>query len=98
MVNHLKSHGQRHNEAVYEEALPVRPSEETQPTCGLVCKSIGGLTTHSKIHRDVPQPVTSNIGKCKYHICERTWKTVAGLKRHPRAHGRAVINEEMAFF
>ena len=24
LLNHLKSHGQRPNEAVYEEALPVR--------------------------------------------------------------------------
>ena len=56
LINHLKSHGQRPNEAVYEEALPARRTKHTCPTCGIVCKSAGGLTRHPKVHKDVPQP------------------------------------------
>ena len=89
MVNQLKSHVQRHNEAVYEEALPARPTKHTCPTCSLVCKSAGGLTRHSKIHKNIPQPVTSNNGRFKCHFCKSTCKTLAGLKSHLRAPGRA---------
>ena len=71
--------------------LPARPKKHTFPTCGLVCKSAGGLTRHSKIHKDVPQPVTSDNGKFKSHICERTCKTVVGSKSHLHAHVRAVL-------
>ena len=62
--------------------MDVHPTKHTYPTCGLVCKSAGGLTRHSKIHKDVPQPVNSNNGKFKCYICERTCMTVAGLKTH----------------
>ena len=34
LVNHNKSHGQRPNEAVFEFALPARPTKHTCPTCG----------------------------------------------------------------
>ena len=61
LVNDLKSHGQWTNE-VDEEALPGRPRNHTCLTYGLVCKSADGLTRHSKIHKDVPQPETSNKG------------------------------------
>ena len=91
LVNHLKSHGQWTNE-VAEEALPGRPRNQTCPTCGLVCKSAGGLTWHSKIHKDVPQPETSNMRNFKCYICERTCKTKAGLKSHLRAHDHAAYN------
>ena len=37
LVNHLKSHGQRPNEAVYEEAVPARPIKHSCPTCMYVC-------------------------------------------------------------
>ena len=55
----------RSNKAVYEEALPGRLTKHTCPTSGLVCKSAGGLTGHSKIQKDVLQPVTSNNGMFK---------------------------------
>ena len=92
LVNHLKSLGQWSNEEVDEKALPGRPRNNTCPTCGLVCKSAGGLTRHSKIHKDVPQPETSNNGNFKCYFCERTCKTEAGLESHLRAHDRAVNN------
>ena len=92
LVNHLKSHGQWTNEEADEEALPGRPRNHTCPTCGLVCKSAGSLTRHSKIHKDVPQPEISNKGNFKCYICERTCKTKAGLKSHLRAHDRAANN------
>ena len=81
LVINLKWHGQRHNQAVYVEALSARPTKPTCPTCGLACKSAGELTRYSKIHEDVLQPVTSNNRKFKCRICERTCKAVAGLKR-----------------
>ena len=90
LVNRLKSHGQWPNETVYEETLSGRPRKHTCPTCGLVCKSAGGLARHSKIHKDVPQPEISNKGNFKCYICQRTCKTKAGLKSHLRAHDRAV--------
>ena len=68
LINHLKSHGLWPNEAVYEETLPARPTKHTCPTCGLVCKSAGGLTRHSKIHKDVPQPeMLSNVTSANVH-------------------------------
>ena len=82
LVNHLKSHGQEHNEALYEEALPARHTKHTSRTCGLVCKSAGGLTWDSKIHNSVPQSVTSVNGKFKCHICKSTCKTVARFKSY----------------
>ena len=91
LINHLKSHNQRQNQSFYEEVLPPRPPMHSCPTCGLVCKSAGGLTRHSKIHKDVPQPAPSKEGKFKCYICECSCKTEAGLKSHLRAHGRAVI-------
>ena len=92
LVNHLKSHGRWPNKAVYEEALPARPTKHTCPTCGLVCKSAGGLIRHSMIHKDVPEPEISNNENFKCYICERTCKTKADLKSHLRAHNRAVNN------
>ena len=86
------SHGQWPNEAVYEETLPGRPRKHTCPTCGLVRKSVGGLTRHSKIHKDVPQLEISNNGNFNCYIRERIYKTKAGLKSHLRAHDRAVNN------
>ena len=71
LVNHLKdvSEGKKGgkwpNEAVYEEALPVRPTKHICPTCCLVCKWTGGLTRHSKKRKDVPQPKISNNGNFK---------------------------------
>ena len=50
MVNYLKSHGQRPNEAVYEETLPARPIKHTCSTCGLVCMSACGLTIGTLIY------------------------------------------------
>jgi hypothetical protein len=92
LVDHLKSHNRRSNHAFYEDTLPARPSIHSCPTCGLVCKSAGGLTRHTKIHKDVPQPaVPAREGKFKCYICERSCKTGAGLKSHLRAHGRAAI-------
>ena len=91
-VNHLKSHGQWTNEEVDEGALRGRPRNHTCPTCDLVCKSAGVLTRHSKIHKGIPQPDTSNNGNFKCYICERACKTKAGLKSHLRAHDRAVNN------
>ena len=91
MINHFKSHGQKHNEAVYEEALPALPKKHTCPTCGLVCKSADSLTGHSKMYKDFPQQVISTHRKFKCHICERTCKTITGLKNRLRAHGFAVI-------
>ena len=91
-VNHLKSHELWPNEAVFEKALPGRPTRHTCPTCGLECKSAGGLTRHSKIRKDVPQLEISNNGNFKCYICERTCKTKAGLKSHLRAHDRTVNN------
>ena len=78
--DHQKLHGQRSNEAVYEAALSGNPTKHTFPTCSLICKLAGGLTRHSKIHKDVTQPVISSNGKLKCLICKRTCKTVAGLK------------------
>ena len=76
-INH-GMHGYRPNGEVYEDALPACPTKHICPKCGLVCESAGGLTRHSKIHKDVPQMVTSNNGKFKCHICEHTCKTVLG--------------------
>ena len=45
MVNHLDSHGQTLNEAVYEEALPARPTKHNCPTRVLVYKAAGGLSS-----------------------------------------------------
>ena len=93
LVNHLKSHNQRRrNQAFYEDVLPPRPHMHSCPACGIVCKSAGGLKRHTKIHKDVPQPAAPpKEGKFKSHICERSFKTEAGLKSHLRAHGRAAI-------
>ena len=92
LVNHFKSYGLWPNEAVYEEALPGRPTKHTCPSCGLVCKSAGSLTRHSKIHKDVPQREISNNENFKCYICERTCKTKAGLKSHLRAYDHALNN------
>ena len=90
LVYHLKSHGQLPNEADYEEALPGRPRRHNCPTCGLVCKSAGGLTRHSKIRKDVPQSEISNNGTFKCYICKCTCKIKARLRSHLRAHDHAV--------
>ena len=74
------------------KVLSWTSDKPTCTTCGLVCKSAGGLTRHSKIHKDVPQPKILNNGNFKCYICERTRKTKAGLKSHLRAHDRAVNN------
>ena len=71
--------------------LPPRPPRHICPTCGLVCKSAGGLKRPSKTHKDVTQSVTSKGGRFKCHIGERSCKTEAGLKSHLRAHGRACM-------
>ena len=55
MVDHLKSHGERDNQAVYEEDLLACLTIPACPTSGLACHLAGGLTRHSKIHRDVLQ-------------------------------------------
>ena len=89
LVKHLKLHGLWPNEAVYEEALPGRPRKHTCSTRSLVCKSAGGLTRHSKSHKDVPQPVISDNGNFKCYICERACKAKAGLKSH--LHARRMI-------
>ena len=70
--------------------LDVQQNTPVLHTCDLVCKWAGGLTRHSKIHKDVPQPEISNNGNFKCYIYERTCKTKAGLKSHLRAHDLAV--------
>ena len=99
LVNHLKSHEERQNQAVYKDSLPPRPANHTCSICGMVCKSAGGLTRHLRTHKEeAAQPVVPTNVKFMCHICQRTCKTEAGLQSHLRAHGRKAKNEEMAIF
>ena len=89
-VNHLKSHEQRQNQDVFKDILSPRPTNYTCSICSLVCKSAGGLTRHTKVHKTA-EPVATSNDNFKCHICQRSCKTEAGLKSHLRAHGRAAI-------
>ena len=44
------------------------PTKHTCPTCGLVCKSAGGLTRRFKIHKDVPQPKILNVTSANLYM------------------------------
>ena len=66
---------------MYEEALPARSTKHTCPTCGLVCKSAGGLNRHSKIHKDAPPTVTSNNGKFKYYASRKYMQDCSWIEK-----------------
>ena len=86
-INHLKSYQQKRDRAVHENVLPACPPRYTCPTSALVCKSAGGLTSYSKIHKDVPQPAI-----WKFQGSENVHAGKKLGREDLRARGHAVIN------
>ena len=71
LINHLPSYQRRRNQSVNEDVLSLRPLSYTHPTYYLICKSVGSLTRHSKIHKNVLQSAVWKDGRFIFNLCKR---------------------------